>query len=292
MSEVINIIQIKEQNAEHEKYIEFTRQAIHLYLEIFSDPPYYEHFEFADVEKEFYQYINDGCFILVIINNKTVGFICSNTGLDHIDHGIEEELQLNGINYKTDTYISELGVSAQHRGKGIAKKLIDTFMNINQGKNLFLRTGIHNNDNVIRLYEKYGFKQTKIYEDVVNKRINGEFSYDRRFYMIKIQKMPCFDSVDSDKCNSESQQLHRTHGHYNSNTDNQNNDGYSSGSENLYGSHSHYNNDTNDQDNDGYSSGSENLYGSHGYYNGDTNNQDNEEHDDSGYKSGSEDMYG
>ena len=292
MSEVINIIQIKEQNAEHEKYIEFTRQAIHLYLEIFSDPPYYEHFEFADVEKEFYQYINDGCFILVIINNKTVGFICSSTGLDHIDHGIEEELQLNGINYKTDTYISELGVSAQHRGKGIAKKLIDTFMNINQGKNLFLRTGIHNNDNVIRLYEKYGFNQTKIYEDVVNKRINGEFSYDRRFYMIKIQKMPCFDSVDSDKCNSESQQSHRTHGHYNSNTDNQNNDGYSSGSENLYGSHSHYNNDTNDQDNDDYSSGSENLYGSHGYYNGDTNNQDNEEHDDSGYKSGSEDMYG
>lgn len=278
MSEVINIIQIKEQNAEHEKYIEFTRQAIHLYLEIFSDPPYYEHFEFADVEKEFYQYINDGCFILVIINNKTVGFICSSNGLDHIDHGIEEQMQLNGINYKTDVYISELGVSAQHRGKGIAKKLINHFMSINQGKNMFLRTGLHNNDQVIRLYEKYGFQQTTIYENVMNQRINGELDWDYRFYMIKIPKMPYFNRVNNDE--------------YNSDTNNKDKHGYNSGSENLYGTHGHYNSNTDNQDNNGYNSGAENLYGSHGYYNGDTNNQDNEEHDDSGYKSGSEDMYG
>tara|TARA_B100001093_G_scaffold241005_1_gene230761 strand:- start:49678 stop:50550 length:873 start_codon:yes stop_codon:yes gene_type:complete len=290
MTELINIIQIKEQNAEDEKYIEFTRQAINLYLEIFSDPPYYEHFEFTDIEKEFYQYINDGCFILAIIDNKSVGFICSSNGLEHISRTIEERMRLDGINCERDTYISELGVSAQHRGKGIAKKLIDTFMNINQEKNMFLRTGLHNNDQVIRLYEKYGFKQTDITEDVTSQRINGEFSYDTRFYMIKIPKMPYFDKVNNDGYDGDTD--NKDNDEYNNDTNNKNNDGYSSGSENLYGTHGHYNSNTNNQDNDGYSSGSENLYGSHGYYNGDTNNQDNEEHDDTGYKSGSEDMYG
>ena len=151
-------------------------------------------------------------------------------------------------------------------------------MSINQGKNMFLRTGLHNNDQVIRLYEKYGFQQTTIYENVMNKRINGELDWDYRFYMIKIPKMPYFDRVNNDE--------------YNNDTNNKNSNGYNSGSEHLYGAHSHYNSNTDNQDNDGYNSGSEKLYGSHGYYNGDTNNQYNEEHDDSGYKSGSEDMYG
>ena len=275
MTELINIIQIKEQNIEDEKYIDFTHQAINLYLEIFSDPPYYEHFEFADIKKEFYQYINDGCFILAVINNKTVGFICSSMGLDHIDYEIEEKMRLNGINYEKDIYISELGVSAEHRGKGIAKKLIDHFMSINQAKNMFLRTGLHNNDQVIRLYEKYGFQQTDIYENVMNQRINGELDWDYRFYMIKIPKMPYSDRVDNDE--------------YNCAPYNKDNDGYNNGSEYLYGAHGHYNSNTDNQNNDGYNSGAENLYGAHGHYNNDTNNQ---EHDDNGYKSGSDGMYG
>lgn len=240
MTELINIIQIQEKHIKDERYIEFTRQAINLYLKIFSDPPYYEHFEFNDIEKEFYQYINDGCFLLAITNNETVGFMCSSTGLDHVSHEIETKMRVNGINYKKDIYISELGVSSEHRNKGIAKKLMDSFMIINQGKNLFLRTGRYNNDHVIRLYEKYDFKKTSIFEDVMNQRVNGDLDMDERFYMTKIQKAPYF---------------------YRENTD-----GYSSGSEHLYGTHGYYNKESDTQDdkqNDdsGYGSGSEYMYG-------------------------------
>ena len=232
MTETVNTIHIVQKDIELEKYVKATRQAVNLYIKIFSDPPYYEHFEFTDIEKEFYQYINNGCFILATINDETVGFMCSSTGLDHINREIENEMQLNGINYNSDIYISELGVSGEHRGKGIAKKLINSFMKINVGKNMFLRTGVHNNDHVIKLYEKYGFKQTNIFENVMSKRINGQLDWDERFYMIKIQQLSFFGSS---------------------------NDGYNSGSEYLYGrDDSDPNNDDKD---DGYRSGSEYMYG-------------------------------
>lgn len=235
MTEILNTIHIVQQDIELEKYEKATRQAVNLYIKIFSDPPYYEHFEFTDIEKEFYQYINNGCFILATINDETVGFMCSSTGLDHINREIENEMQLNGINYNSDIYISELGVSGEHRGKGIAKKLINSFMKINVGKNMFLRTGVHNNDHVIKLYEKYGFKQTNIFENVMSKRINGQLDWDERFYMIKIQQLSFFSSS---------------------------NDGYNSGSEYLYGrDDSDPNNDDNDDKDDGYRSGSEYMYG-------------------------------
>lgn len=237
MTELVNTVHIHHNNIEDEMYTKCTCQAINLYLKIFSDPPYYEHFEFTDIEKEFYQYINDGCFILAIINNETVGFMCSSTGLDHINHEIENQMQLNGINYEKDIYISELGVSAEHRGKGIAKKLMDNFMNINKGNNMFLRTGIHNNDHVIRLYEKYGFKKTNIKENVMSQRINGQLDWDERFYMTKIQKIPYFDSVNNDGYNSGSEYLYGIHGHNSRDVDNEEDDdsGYRSGSEYMYG---------------------------------------------------------
>lgn len=240
MTELVNTVYIHHNNIKDEKYIEFTRQAIILYLKIFSDPPYYEHFEFTDIEKEFYQYINDGCFILAIINNETVGFMCSTKGLDHINQEIESKMKLNGINYKSDIYISELGVSTQYRGKGIAKKLMDHFMTINQGKNLFLRTSIHNNDNVIRLYTKYGFKKSNIYENVMSKCVNGQHRWNERFYMIRIQQIPYFDTLNNDGYNSGSESLYALQGHNNSDIDKQNNQehedsGYGSGYEYMYG---------------------------------------------------------
>ena len=238
MTEVVTTLHIN-QDWIDSKNITLLHEAVNLYIKIFSDPPYNEHFEFTNVENEFYQYIKQGCFILAIIDSKTVGFMCSSMGLDHIGTEVAKDMLMHSIDYKKDVYISELGVSNEHRCKGIAKKLMNEFMEINKYQNMFLRTGMHNNDHVIKLYEKYGFKKTKINECVMNTRTNGELDYDERFYMIKIQKLNFAESI--------------------------NNDGYESGAEHLYGLSGHYNNDINDFDNteteyDGYGSGAEFVY--------------------------------
>ena len=89
----------------------------------------------------------------------------------------------SGIDYENDIYISELGVSKIYRGKGFSRKLIKKFMDIHPTQNMFLRTGVNNNDHVIRLYQSYGFTITNIRELVLNTRANGEEEEDERLYM-------------------------------------------------------------------------------------------------------------
>ena len=156
--------------------------------------------------------------------------MCSSMGVDHINHEIENDMKTNDIDYTKDIYISELGVSKEHRGKGIAKKLMNQFMKINSGKTMFLRTGVHNNDHVIQLYKNYGFEETNIFENVMNKRANGLLAWDERFYMVKKQERLYLES--------------------------RNDDGYGSGAEYLYGMSGHYNSDVNEKDTE-YESGSE-----------------------------------
>ena len=230
MSNIVNIIQLKNHNVDNENENNFLTQAIQLYIKIFADPPYYEHFEYVDVEGEFNEYINKGCFLIATINKETVGFMCSSMGVDHINHEIENDMKTNDIDYTKDIYISELGVSKEHRGKGIAKKLMNQFMKINSGKTMFLRTGLHNNDHVIQLYKNYGFEETNIFENVMNKRANGLLAWDERFYMVKKQERLYLES--------------------------RNDDGYGSGAEYLYGMSGHYNSDVNEKDTE-YESGSE-----------------------------------
>lgn len=210
-------------------------QAIGLYIQIFRDPPYEEDFAYEDVEKEFRDYIQDGCFLLAIIDEEVVGFMCSSVGLDHTNPKVENEMTNYGIDYKNDIYISELGVSKNHRGKKISKKLINKFMEIHHSQNMFLRTGVYNNDLVINLYKKYGFVVTPIRELVINKRANGAEEEDERLYMFKKQAVDASESKDDD--------------------------GYPSGAEYLYGTSGHYDGDNNTNDDDGeYKSGSEYMY--------------------------------
>ena len=210
-------------------------QAIELYIQIFREPPYEEDFAFEDVHKEFTEYILNGCFLLGLINDEVVGFMCSSVGLDHVNSSIETDLISNGIDYQNDIYISELGVSKNHRGKKIAKKLINKFMEIHPTQNMFLRTGVYNNDHVIRLYEKYDFIVTPVREFVVNKRANGEEEEDERLYMFKKQAVSCGESKDDDGYPSGAEYLYGTSGHYDGEENhNDENDDYKSGSEYLY----------------------------------------------------------
>ena len=224
-----SIIQLKNSNDISKKY--FT-DAVKLYIEIFREPPYEEEFKMEDVEQDFKNYILNGCFLLAIIEDEVVGFMCSSVGLDHINSDIELQITYSGIDYKKDIYISELGVSKHHRGKKIAKHLIDNFMELHPTQNMFLRTGVNNNDHVIRLYEKYDFVITDVREFVVNKRANGNEEKDERLYMYKKQHLNIHEHKSQD--------------------------GYCSGAEYLYGTKHEYEKDT--RKDDGYKSGSEYLY--------------------------------
>lgn len=225
MTEKIELYTIDKDNIkENTNYI---FQATNLYISIFREPPYQEEFTFDEVRQDFLDYITKGCFLLAIIENEVVGFMCSSVGLNHINDSIELKMINEGIDYKKDIYISELGVSKNHRRKNISKMLINQFIKLHPHQNMFLRTGVNNNDHVINLYKKYNFSVTSVREFVINKRANGEEEKDERLYMFRKQ--------------------------------NNKNNGYNSGSEYLYGSRFCYDSDENQS---GYKSGSEHLYGS------------------------------
>ncbi len=221
-------------------YQHYVEQAIQLYIEIFRDPPYNEHFNYEDVKIEFEDYIQNGCFLLGTIGPNVAGFMCSSIGITHIDQSIESDMIKSGIDYENDIYISELGVSKIYRGKGFSRKLIKKFMDIHPTQNMFLRTGVNNNDHVIRLYQSYGFTITNIREFVINTRANGEEEEDERLYMFRKEPVSHSESKDNDD----------------------NNDDHLSGAEYLYGTNGHYDNDDNNNsnNNENYKSGSEYLY--------------------------------
>ena len=67
--------------------------------------------------------------------------MCSSVGMDHVNDEIEADIIKAGINIETDIYISEPGVSKNHRGKKISKKLINKFIYLSLPKHVFENRG-------------------------------------------------------------------------------------------------------------------------------------------------------
>lgn len=236
-------IQILHLNGENftEQHKILLKSSILLYIKIFSEAPYFEDFEMEEVKNDFNNYLNNGCILLAVDNNETVGFLCweNNKELEHLTR---RNLENWGINNETDIYISELGVHSEFRKNGIAKNLMNKFMEINKDKNMYLRTGIKNNDHVINFYRSFNFITTDVTEDVWSNRIDVGMTWDTRLYMIKKQA---------------SNNIKKTYLFENKpyNPD----EGYRSGSENYY--HTGYDRHSDDDHDNGYNSGSEDLYG-------------------------------
>ena len=120
MSQLVEIRHIRGVNTLRDCLYILT-QSIKLYINIFREPPYEEDFQYSDVMDEFIKYITKGCFLVAIIDSEVVGFMCSSVGINHISADTQEKLTLEGINFQNDIYISELGVSKEHRGKKFLK---------------------------------------------------------------------------------------------------------------------------------------------------------------------------
>lgn len=230
---------IRVDNKTHHGYIEYVDQAIHLYIQIFSEAPYNEKFEYNDVKNEFGDFISKGCLLLAIQENKTVGFMCASFGINHeCNTEFINKSKQHGIDLKNDIYIAELGVDKEYRNQKIGKKIVSEFIHLYENYNMFLRTGVEGNDMVIHFYNKFDFVVTELRESVENMRSDGSIAKDERLYMVKPAKKYPGIYVKSD---------------YDSKTEDF---GYQSGSEYLYGMGDNENNHD-----DGYSSGAEGFYG-------------------------------
>jgi GNAT superfamily N-acetyltransferase len=234
-------------NTNLKKYGNHIEQAVKLYINIFSEPSYLEKFNFQEVKIEFLEYVNEGCLLLSIKDEVVIGFMASSFGLNYVcDSSFIEEANQSGFDCQKDVYISELGVSKEYRGLKVGKELVNRFMEIFDKDNIFLRTGVENNDFVINFYKKYGFHITNIRENVKNLRCDRTIVEDERLYMFRPKPL----KYEFDLVNNHSQHSKTHHGHIR----------HHSGSEYLYGTHGHYDGEPSLMTG-GYSSGSEGLYG-------------------------------
>ena len=234
------ILHLSIDNLNQEQHALF-HSSILLYIQIFSEAPYFEDFEIEEVENDFNNYLDNGCILLAVRNNITIGFLCWSIGKE-LEHETKRNLENWGINSEKDIYISELGVHPEYRHQGIARQLMNNFMGLNINRNMFLRTGIKNNEHVINFYRSFNFITTNVTEDVWSNRIDVGMTWDTRLYMIKKQT---------------ANNIKKTHIFENKpyNPD----EGYGSGAENYYGVGD--DRDSDDDNDNGYNSGSEDLYG-------------------------------
>ena len=248
MEDYCSILKIDKLNLEDK--MKHHDDAVTLYTVIFAEEPYSEHFEFEDVKEEFKTYIEDGCFLVAIIENEVVGFLCSSNGYNkECEERLINETKKVNIDIKNDIYISELGVDKNYRGLKIGKKLLEKLLDIYKNKNMFLRTTLDNNKFVIDFYKKYGFVDSSIREEVTSKRCCGcGNEKDERIYMVKY-KEEVNDNDDADGYKSGAEEYHAL----NDNTSFDN--GYYSGCEEYYDT-----NNNKDYEDDGYKSGAEDYY--------------------------------
>ena len=159
-----------------------------LYKSIFSEPPYNEDFDMDELINSFTKQLESNTIILLKVLDITQGFILLEHGINcHVlSQTITKELNNIDFDIKNSIYIADVGVSKNVRGKGFGKKLMNYIIANYGSKNpLYLRTGKYNNEKTIRFYEKLGFENVNIEEDVENLRTDGTISDDKRIYMIR-----------------------------------------------------------------------------------------------------------
>ncbi len=99
------------------------------------------------IRKEFEDYIDKGCIVVVIIESKIIGYLA---GI------IEEDM------YERFGHIGEIFVSKKFRNKGISTKLKDRFIEYLKSKNIHLcRINVNLDNPAQETYKKWGFNVDK-----------------------------------------------------------------------------------------------------------------------------------
>lgn len=154
------------------------------------------------VQEHFFDYYDDSIeqCIVARIAGKTVGLIFLEWGKKERPRSFNERRKrygfMNALRFRAgmramdvredeDTcYLAKLVVSEEHRGKGIAGKLIDSAYDVASNKG-FKRMTLYvslNNPNASELYRRYGFVDTKVVRSVRERILIGVPGW---IYMIK-----------------------------------------------------------------------------------------------------------
>lgn len=195
------------------EHSELIKKGSALYVRIFSDPPYNENFELAEVQKDFDSYAINGKLYLALTKFNendliVVGFLALSKGCEVPSEVNRKILEATNLSTSNIWYVSELGVDKDFRRHGIGKKLMNKFETDVCPTAAFLRTGKNENEHVINFYEKFDYNVVPgLVEKVENIRTDGSIDYDERIYMT-------YKSYDDTRIAG---------------------DGYQSGSEGLYG---------------------------------------------------------
>jgi ribosomal protein S18 acetylase RimI-like enzyme len=159
-----------------------------LYDLCFGVAPYFEDVPIETVRDIFENCLANGVVFLYLDNNAVVGFSAAIPLSCRKDvYEIVKE-HLTGAN--DYWYHAEIGVHPERRGMGIAKKLLQTVLEISRAPKMLMRTSEKNVES-LSLHKKFDFKMlndrngTPVTQDVQNKRIDGKIGNDKRIFMLR-----------------------------------------------------------------------------------------------------------
>lgn len=169
----------------------FLEKLITLYRDTFRQPPYLEDFSEEEAKKIITEYAKNGILSVRHDGKEIVGVICAEFNkkfTSEVDAQLKAE---GGINLIKDVYISDLIVNPKFRRQGHATSLVKKFVDDHHhNKNIYLRTAVKDNDNVIGLYRKLEFVSIgHVRQNVENVRIGGIIDTDERFFMMLPQQV-------------------------------------------------------------------------------------------------------
>lgn len=161
----------------------FNQGLSQLYIDVFSEPPYQEKFSIEEAKAFFRDYLSSGNLFICRNNKEIIGFSASLPLSSETE--ISKIVQPFNLTNENTTYFAELGVDNKYRNKGIGASLTRAIINSTSTPYVLLRTS-EKNDRAIPLYQKLGFQQLPIYQEVEQTRVDNSLSKDRRvFYLFK-----------------------------------------------------------------------------------------------------------
>lgn len=154
-----------------------------LYKDIFGRAPYYEKFEDEEIKSIFSEYFEDGMLFVTRENDKVIGFVAALPISSVPDIG--QIMTNSGYDMGNCWYMADLGVSLEHRRKGLGRKLTKIQVENLPGKDILLRTSI-NNLIAQRLYHSLSFAHlSNVYQDVMQARVDDSVVTDQRLFMLR-----------------------------------------------------------------------------------------------------------
>jgi diaminopimelate epimerase/ribosomal protein S18 acetylase RimI-like enzyme len=169
-------------NAEAEMETALSNGLITLYQEVFSQDPYNEYFEEAEVKAIFKDYLNNNGIVFVARDNERV--VAFSAGEPLVKSSVSTVSQLKEL--PADSwYIADLGVLDSLRRQKMGTDLIQALLNtIGPGKLAVMRTA-QNNFASQELFARLGFEKLSFTQEVSQTRTDNQEKSDQRIFMAK-----------------------------------------------------------------------------------------------------------